>query len=63
MSALSTSPFPTQMDVLTAAVRREAPWNIMLVNDLLLLNDRERESEEGLERWRNALEIRGLKAS
>ena len=60
-SALSPFVFATVMDHPTEEVRREAPWNMLFADDVVLVN----ETREGmeLERWREALENRGLKVS
>ena len=48
---------------LTEDNRKEAPWDIMLTDDIVLSKENHRELEKDLEIWRNALERRGLKVS
>ena len=61
-SALSPFVFATVMDHLTEEVRREAPWNMLFADDVVLVNETREGVEEELERWREALESRGLKS-
>ena len=44
-------------------IRKEAPWDMLFVEDIVLARQDQRELEEDLEIWRNALEKRGLKVS
>ena len=62
-SALSPFVFARVMDHLTEEVRREAPWNMLFADDVVLVNETREGVEEELERWREALESRGLKVS
>ena len=61
---LSThSLFAIAMDKLTVDIRKEATWDMLFADDIVLAREGQRELEEDLEIWRNALEKRGLKVS
>ena len=62
-SALSPFLFVVIMDRLTENIRKDAPWDILFADDIVLCRQNHRELEEDLEIWRNALEKRGLKVS
>ena len=62
-SALSPLLFAIVMDALTDGIRRKAPYNMLYADDVVLVNDTKEESERELERWRYALEQRGLRVS
>ena len=62
-SALSPFLFAIIIDRLTEDIRKDAPWNMLFANDIVLCRQNHRELEEDLEIWRNALERRGLKVS
>ena len=51
------------MDVLTKDVRKDAPWNMMFADDIVLCRKGREELEVSLEGWRKVLEERGLKVS
>ena len=61
-SALSPFLFAIIMDKLTEDIS-EAPCDMLFADDIVLSREYRRELEEALERWRNALERRGLKIS
>ena len=61
-SALSPFMFATVMDHLTEEVKREAPWNMLFADDMVLINETREGTEEELW-WREALESRGLKVN
>ena len=44
-------------------IRKNAPWEMLFVDDIVLSRQNPRELEDDLEIWRNALERRGLKVS
>ena len=44
-------------------IRKNAPWDMLFADDIVLCRQNHRELEENLEIWRNALERRGLKVS
>ena len=62
-SALSPFLFTVVMDQLTKGIRREAPWTMMFADDVVLTAECKTQLELDLERWRNALESRGLRIS
>ena len=62
-SALSPFLFAIIMDKLTEDIRKDAPWDMLFADDLVLSRQNCRELEDDLEMWRNALERRGLKVS
>jgi len=62
-SAPSPFLFAMVMDRLTDDVRREAPWNMMFADDIVIASESREQAEEDLERWRFALERRGMKVS
>ena len=62
-SALSPFLFTVVMDQLTKKIRREAPWTMMFADDIVLTAECKNQLELDLERWRYALESRGLRIS
>ena len=62
-SALSPFLFALVMDRLTDEVRQEAPWTMMFADDIVICGENREQVEENLERWRYALESRGMKVS
>lgn len=62
-SALSPFLFNVVLDVLTENVRENPPWCVLYADDIMLLARNRRELQEKLDRWRVALEDRGLKIS
>ncbi|XP_046988074.1 uncharacterized protein LOC124593769 [Schistocerca americana] len=62
-SALSAYTFDLIMDVLVKDVKKEAPWNMMFADDVVLCEQSIDRLEEKLEDWRKALEGRGMKIS
>ncbi|KAK3552523.1 hypothetical protein QTP86_013248 [Hemibagrus guttatus] len=61
-SALSPFLFAILIDQLSEEVRQESPWTMMFADDIVICSERE-QVEENLERWRFALERRGMKVS
>ncbi|KAK3542853.1 hypothetical protein QTP70_005435 [Hemibagrus guttatus] len=51
------------MDQLSEEVRQESPWTMMFADDIVICSESREQVEENLERWRFALERRGMKAS
>ncbi|GLD52571.1 myosin-IIIa-like protein [Lates japonicus] len=51
------------MDRLTDEVRQESPWTMMFADDIVICSESREQVEENLERWRYALERRGMKVS
>ena len=62
-SALSPFLFAIIIDRLTEDIRKDAPWDMLFADDIVLSRQNHRELEEDLEIWRNALGRRGLKVS
>ena len=62
-SALIPFLFAIFIDRLTEDIRKDAPWDMLFANDIVLYRQNHRELEEDLEICRNALERRGLKVS
>ena len=51
------------MDKLTEDIRKDSPWDMMLLDDTVLSRQNHRELENDLEIWRNVLKRRDLKVS
>ncbi|KAK3528813.1 hypothetical protein QTP70_011605 [Hemibagrus guttatus] len=62
-SALSPFLFAIVMDQLSEEVRQESPWMMMFADDIVICSESREQVEENLERWRFALERRGMKVS
>ena len=62
-SALSPLIFAIVMDCITEGVRKEAPWEMLFADDVVLLTETRQDAEERLEQWRACLEDRGMKVS
>ncbi|KAK3543895.1 hypothetical protein QTP70_030268, partial [Hemibagrus guttatus] len=62
-SALSPFMFAIMMDQLSEEVRQESPWTMMFADDIVICSESREQVEENLERWRFALERRGMKVS
>ncbi|KAK3554809.1 hypothetical protein QTP70_033843 [Hemibagrus guttatus] len=62
-SALSPFLFAIVMDQLSEEVRQESPWIMMFSDDIVICSESREQVEESLERWRFALERRGMKVS
>ncbi|KAK3513741.1 hypothetical protein QTP70_028743 [Hemibagrus guttatus] len=60
-SALSPFLFAIVMDQLSEEVRQESPWTMMFADDIVICSESREQVEESLERWRFALERRGMK--
>ena len=61
--ALSPFLFAIIIDRITEDIRKDAPWDMLFADDIVLCRQNHRELEEDLEISRNALEKRGLKVS
>ena len=59
--ALNPFLFAVIMDKLTKSIRKDAPWDMLFADDIVLSRQNHRELENDLEIWRNALDRRGLK--
>ncbi|KAK3573460.1 hypothetical protein QTP86_024674 [Hemibagrus guttatus] len=62
-SALSPFLFAIVMDQLSEEDRQESPWTMMFADDIVICSESREQVEENLERWRFALERRGMKVS
>ncbi|KAK3511868.1 hypothetical protein QTP70_027470 [Hemibagrus guttatus] len=62
-SALSPFLFAIVMDQLSEEVRQESPWTMMFADDIVICSESREQVEENLERWRFAMERRGMKVS
>ncbi|MCJ8747432.1 hypothetical protein PDJAM_G00153520 [Pangasius djambal] len=62
-SALSPFLFAMVMDQLSEEVRQESPYTMMFADDIVICSESREQVEENLERWRFALEGRGMKVS
>ncbi|KAK3539714.1 hypothetical protein QTP70_012045 [Hemibagrus guttatus] len=51
------------MDQLSEEVRQESPWTMMFADGIVICSESREQVEENLERWRFALERRGMKVS
>ncbi|KAK3552565.1 hypothetical protein QTP86_015653 [Hemibagrus guttatus] len=51
------------MDQLSEEVRQESPWTMMFADNIVICSESREQLEENLERWRFALERRGMKVS
>ena len=51
------------MDKLTEDTRKDASWDMLFADDIMLSRQNHRELKDDMEIWRNALERRGLKLS
>ncbi|KAK3565192.1 hypothetical protein QTP86_000998 [Hemibagrus guttatus] len=48
---------------LSEEVRQESPWTMMFADDIVICSESREQGEQDLERWRFALERRGMKVS
>ena len=62
-SALSPCLFAMVMDMMTDDIREEAPWTMMIADDIVICSESKERVEEKLESWRYALERRGTKVN
>ncbi|KAI5102802.1 polycomb group RING finger protein 5-A [Silurus meridionalis] len=62
-SALSPFLFAVVMDRLTDEVRQKSPWTMMFVVDIVICGESREQVDKSLERWRYALERRGMRVS
>ena len=51
------------MDRLTGEIRQEAPLTMMFADDIVICSESKEQVVEKLDRWRYALEGRGLKVN
>ena len=62
-SALIPFLFAIVVDRLTDEVRQEAPWTMLFADDIVICSETKQQAEDNLDRWRYALERRGMKVS
>ena len=62
-SALSPFLFAVIMDCMTREVQREAPWDMLVADDVVACSETKEEVEQMLEMWREAMEVRGMRVS
>ena len=62
-SALSPFLFIIIMDKLTEDIRKDAPWDMLFADKIVLPRQNHGELKDDLEIWRNSLERRKLKVS
>ncbi|KAK3522855.1 hypothetical protein QTP86_005668 [Hemibagrus guttatus] len=62
-SALSPFLFAIVMDQLSEEVRQESPWTMKFADDIVICSESREQIKENLERWRFALERRGMKVT
>jgi hypothetical protein len=62
-SALSPFLFAVLMDKLTEEIRQDSPWNMIFADDIVICERSGEQAEASLEKWRAALECRGMKIS
>ena len=62
-SALSPLLFAIVIDRLTDEVREPAPWTMIYADDIVICSESRENVETKLEKWRYALEKRGMKVS
>ncbi|KAK3515358.1 hypothetical protein QTP70_018753 [Hemibagrus guttatus] len=62
-SALSPFLFAMVIDQLSEEVRQESPWTMMFADDIVICSESREQVEGNPERWRFALERRGMKVS
>ena len=62
-SALSPLVFAIVMDCLIWEIQRDAPWDKLFANNVILCGESREELETRLETWRRAMEDRGIRVS
>ena len=61
-SALRPLLFAIVMDCLTREIQRDAPWDMLFADDVVLCGESREDLETRLETWRRAMEDRGMRA-
>ncbi|XP_047494039.1 uncharacterized protein LOC125042450 [Penaeus chinensis] len=61
-SALSPFLFAVIIDCLTGEMQKEATWDIIFADDVVVCAETKVEVEQRLELWREVMEVRGVKA-
>ena len=62
-SSLTPFLFAIIIDRLTEDIRKDAPWDMLFANDIVLSRQNHRDLEKNLEIWKNTLGRRDLKVS
>ena len=62
-SAPSPLPFAIIRDKMMEDIWKDATWDVLFADDIVLFRKNHRELEDNLEIWRNALNRKGLKVS
>ena len=62
-SVLSPFLFALIMDCIAREVQREAPWDMLFADDVVVCSETMEEVEQRLEIWREAIEVRGMRVS
>ena len=62
-SALSPFLFAMVMDRLMDKIRQVSLWTMMFADDIVICSESREQFEQSLERWRYALENRGMKVN
>ena len=63
--AAALSPFLSAviLDCMTREVQREAPWDILFADDVVVCSETMEEVKQRLEMWREVMEARGVRVS
>ena len=62
-SVLSPLLFIIVMDEATRGARKGTPWELVYADDLVVTAETEQEARDSFERWRDAMELRGLRVN
>ncbi|XP_037779472.1 uncharacterized protein LOC119576016 [Penaeus monodon] len=62
-SALSPFLFAVIIDCMAGEVQREAPWDMVFADNVVVSTETKKEVEQRLELWREAMEVRSMKVS
>ena len=62
-SILSPLLFAIVMDYLTREIQRDAPWDMLFADDVVLCGQSREDLETRLETWRRAMENREIRVS
>ena len=60
---LSPLLFIIVMDEATRGARKGTPWELVYADDLVVTAETEQEARDSFERWRDAMELRGLRVN
>ena len=62
-STLSPLLFAMVIEGFTDEIKQESLWTMMFADDIVICSESREQVEDSLERWRSALERRGMKVS